>query len=328
MKSIPGSLAVLFNPTEKHVENLLGLKKLCEMVVAVDNSQRVDLGLHQRMRNLGIHVIVNSNHGGIAGAFNRGMEWLLEKQCDLLFTFDQDSTVSEDFFVKMIEACCSLDHPYFLIGPKIYDTNVDHYIPLLILGEAKVSAKFIFMRDEDQGLIPCTSVISSGCVISAETYRKLGAFREDYFIDYVDADYCFRARSQGVPVFSNTSLTMKHELGDATDHKIGSLDLVQWNYSPPRLYYAARNGLNIAWCYRSSLRSAFLINLMTLSLFLSVLLYENNKLRKMVALIAGVFDGLFGRLGSMDTRQPLITAFCTQTKSRKPAPYKQVKTTL
>jgi len=326
MKS--GAVAVLFNPTEGHVENLLGLKRLCGEVVAVDNSLHVDLRLHQQMQELGIDVIINSNRGGIAGAFNRGMERLLEKQCDLLFTFDQDSTVCEDFFIKMGEACGSLDGPYFLVGPKIYDTNVDHYIPLLIPSETSISIKIIYMSDEDQGLMPCTSVISSGCAMSAETYRKLGAFREDYFIDYVDADYCFRAYSQGIPIYVNTSLTMKHELGDAIDHKIGRLDMVQWNYSPLRLYYAARNSLNVSWRYRSVFPSTFLINFMTVSQFFSVLLYEDNKLRKMVALFAGLFDGLFGRLGSMEICQPHVSAFCTKPRPSKPAPYKQAKTTV
>jgi rhamnosyltransferase len=327
MNRAPGSVVVLFNPTEAHVDNLLGLKRLCAEVVAVDNSLHVDLRLHQRMRELGIDVVVNSNRGGIAGAFNRGMEQLLEKQCDLLFTFDQDSEVPDDFFRKMIEAAEGLKSPYFLLGPKIYDTNVDHYIPLLILSETSFRARFIFMSDEDQGLVPCTSVISSGCVMSAETYRGLGAFREDYFIDYVDAEYSFRARSHGIPVYTNTSLTMKHELGNAKDHKILGVDLVQWNYVPLRLYYAARNSLDVSRLYRSTVPSAPLINLMTVSLFLSVLLFEDKKLRKMGALFAGVFDGLFGRLGSMETCQPLIAALCMPPAPRKPLPYSQANTT-
>jgi len=327
MDAVPGALAVLFNPTEEHVENLLGLKKLCDVVVAVDNSLRMDLRLHQHMQELGIDVVVNSNRGGIAGAFNRGMDRLLEKQCDLLFTFDQDSVVPEDFFIKMIEASGSLNSPYFLIGPKVFDTKFDRYMTVVTLSETSFSAKSISISDEDQGLMPCSGVISSGCVMSAETYRKLGAFREDYFIGYVDTDYSFRACSQGIPVYTNISLAMKHELGDAIDRKFWRLDMVQWNYGPLRLYYGARNGLNVAWRYRSTFPSAFLINLMTVSLFLSILLYEDNKLRKMVALFAGLFDGLFGRLGSMEDCQPFVSAFCTQPRPSKPAPYKQAKTT-
>jgi len=328
MDMVPGALSVLFNPTEEHVENLLGLKKLCDVVVAVDNSLHVDLRLHQRMQELGIDVVVNSNRGGIAGGFNRGMEWLLEKQCDLLFTFDQDSTVSEDFFIKMAEACGSLDSPYFLIGPKIHETKFARYMPIITLSQTSFSVTSIPVSDEDQGLIQCSGVISSGCVMSAETYRKLGAFREDYVIGLVDTDYCFRAWSQGVPVYTNTSLAMKHELGDAIDHKLWRLDMVQWNYGPSRLYYGVRNGLNATWRYRSTFPSAFLINLMTVSLSLSILLFEDNKLRKIAAMSAGLFDGLFGRLGSMEVCQPHVSAFCTQRRPSKPVPRKQPTTTI
>jgi len=328
MNAVPGALAVLFNPTEEHVENLLGLKKLCDVVVAVDNSLQVDLWLHQRMRELGIDVVVNCNRGGIAGGFNRGMDRLLEKQCNLLFTFDQDSVVPEDFFTKMIEASGSLDSPYFLMGPKVFDTKFDRYMTVVTLSETSFGAKSVTIGDEDQGLMPCSGVISSGCVMSAETYRKLGAFREDYFIGYVDTEYSFRARSLGIPVYTNTSLAMKHELGDAIDRKIGRLDMVQWNYGPLRLYYGVRNGINVAWRYRSTFPSGFLINLMTVSLVLSILLFEDNKFRKMAALFAGLFDGLFGRLGSMEVCQPFLWTFCTQPRLRKPVPYKQAKKTV
>jgi rhamnosyltransferase len=316
-QQLPGALAVLFNPTEEHVDNLLRLKSLCAQVVAVDNSPHVDPQLHRKIRDLGIDVVTNANRGGIAGAFNKGMEHLLNKQCTLLFTFDQDSVVPEDYFLKMIEASANLDTPLFLLGPKIYDINVDRYIPLLVMNRFGVT--LTPMTDQDQGLVPCSSMISSGSVMSADTYRTVGPFREDYFIDQVDTEYCFRALKKSVPVYINTGLVMKHEIGKRIDRKLGFFKFIQWNYIPLRQYYSARNCIHVSRLYAGRLPSALLINLITLGQFISIILYESDKLRKLGAMTAGVVDGLLGRYGSIEVCQPRVSAICTRRPRLKQA---------
>jgi rhamnosyltransferase len=316
-QQISGALVVLFNPTEDHIQNVLQLKQLCDTVIAVDNSTRVDPQLHQRMQALGIDVVTNFNRGGIAGAFNKGMDWLIDHGCTLLFTFDQDSVVPENYFAQMTEACNRLDMPRFLIGPKIYDINVRRYIPLLVMNRFGVT--LTQMTDEDQGLVPCSSMISSGSVMSAETYRFVGAFREDYFIDQVDTEYCFRAHRKGVPLYINTTLVMRHEIGKRIDRKIGFFKFIQWNYIPLRQYYSARNCIHVSRLYGRYLPSAILINLITLGQFLSVILYENNKLRKLGAMTAGVIDGLLGRYGSIETCRPRVSSICTSAPRLKQA---------
>jgi len=85
MKMAPGALVVLFHPSEAHVNNLLRLKRLVEDIVAVDNSPVVDVHLHERVRNAGIDILPNFNKGGVAGAYNRGLERLIGKMCQILF---------------------------------------------------------------------------------------------------------------------------------------------------------------------------------------------------------------------------------------------------
>src|SRR4030088_3805734 len=105
MTMAPGALVVLFNPSEAHVDNLLRLKRLVEDIVAVDNSPVLDVRLHQRIQNAGIRILPNCNKGGVAGAYNRGLERLIEKMCQTLFIFDQDSAMPDDYFTQMLDAC-------------------------------------------------------------------------------------------------------------------------------------------------------------------------------------------------------------------------------
>jgi rhamnosyltransferase len=307
---VPGALAVLFNPSEAHIQNLFNLKRLCEDVVAVDNSMVLDLALHERIQADGIDILSNHNIGGVAGAYNKGLEILIQKRCELLFIFDQDSEVPEDYFVRMLEASLALGNPHFLVGPKVFDINVNRYLPAHII--QGLGVRSIPITDEDRGLLRCSSIITSGSVMSAETYRSLGPFREDYVIDHVDTEYSFRALCSGVPVYINTSLVLKHEIGRRIDHKFLFFKLIQWNTSTLRMYYSARNCIHISRRYGARFPILMLINIITMQQSISVILYEYDKLKKMVAMVSGIIDGLRGRFGSFETCRPRSCNFCTK----------------
>ena len=310
---VPGALTVLFNPSEAHVHNLFRLKRLCENVVAVDNSPVLDLQLQEHIRKGGIDLLSNFNRGGVAGAYNKGLERLIEKECQLLFMFDQDSEVPEDYFPRMLASRLTLGNPHCLMGPKVFDIHVNRYLPAhMVHGFA---AKPISITHADHGLLRCSSIITSGSVLSAETYRILGHFREDYFIDHVDTEYSFRAASKGVPVYINTSLTLKHEIGKRIDHSICAVKIIQWNTSPLRLYYSARNCIHIVRLYGRRFPILALINVITAQQFISVMLYEKGKIKKLVAMMAGIVDGLLGRYGAFETSRPRSATFCVKPKA-------------
>lgn len=309
-KRAPGALVVLFHPSEAQVRNLLRLKRLVDNIVAVDNSPVLHEHLHQRVQDAGIDILPNFNRGGVAGAYNLGLQRLIDKNCGLLFMFDQDSGVPDDYFTQMVDACLALDSPYFLIGPKIFDVNVNRYLPAHIV--RRFSVKPILITDEKQGLMSCSSIITSGSMMSAETFRILGPFLEEYVIDQVDTEYSFRALSNGVPVYINSSVLLKHEVGKRVDHNLWFLKIIQWNMCPSRQYYSARNCIHVARRYGTQYPLLILINIITLQQILSIALYETDKYRKIMAVLAGVIDGLRRRYGSFETCRPRTFAFCSK----------------
>ena len=312
-KPAPGALVVLFNPSELHVCNLLRLKRLGKCVVAVDNSPALDLRLHERIHAEGIDILWNFNQGGVAGAYNKGIERLIETACRILFIFDQDSEIPEDYFTQMLDVCGALDSPHFLVGPNIFDINVNRYLPAHFV--RRFGLKPLSITDQKQGVLRCSSIITSGSVMSAETYRALGPFREDYFIDHVDTEYSFRAMCKGVPIYINTSLVLKHELGKRVDHKVLFFKLTQWNTRPLRQYYSARNCIRIFRHYGARFPLLILINIITMQQILSVAIYEKDKLKKIAAIMAGIIDGLRGQCGPFETCRPRTFAFCTKSMS-------------
>lgn len=305
---IPGALIVLFNPSEDHVANLIRTRRRCARLVAVDNSPSVNPRLYAHMDQEGIDVIPNFNHGGIAGAYNRGLELLIEKGAELLFLFDQDSEVPEDYFAQMVDACGTIETPLFLVGPRVLDVNVDRYAPVHLVTRFGIRP----VTGGEGGLLRCSSVISSGSVMSVDTYRKLGPFLEDYFIDHVDTEYSFRAVTRGVPIYLNASLTLKHQISRRIDHKFLFLKLIEWNMSPLRQYYSARNCIHITRRYGAAFPVLALINIITFQQIISVALFERDKYRKLLAMLAGIADGLRRRYGTFESCWPRIANLCAR----------------
>ncbi len=306
MKSF-GLIFVLYQPTEDFVGNLVKARASCPNVVAVDNSPEADLRLHEYLREQGMQVIFNRNEGGLAGAYNRGAEVLLALQCDLIFLLDQDSEIDASFFAGMMEAAAGLSGA-FLIGPKIYEIELQRCMP--VIPPDRRFPKPFRIDDQTAGLFPTLCIISSGSAISAAAYCKLGAFREDYFIEYVDVEYSLRAKSQGVLVYMNAAVTLRQNNGRIERHG----KLFTTNHAAWRRYYIARNMVHCMNLYRSYCGLHWLSGLMTIHQALLVVLFDSEKLRKLTAIACGYLDGMFGRLGTFERRHPRIAAFCKRTR--------------
>ena len=70
------------------------------------------------------------------------------------------------------------------------------------------------------------SVISSGSLLALAVYEQIGPFRDEFFIDHVDTEYCLRARRQGFRILQTRRPSMSHTVGAPTRHK--GLGKVRW----------------------------------------------------------------------------------------------------
>ena len=310
MKSF-GLIFVLYQPSEEFLDNLSKARAICPSVVAVDNSPEADLHLHEQLREQGMQVIFNRNDGGLAGAYNKGAEILLAQQCEVIFLLDQDSDIDASFFDKMMQAATELDTDLFLIGPKIYEIHLEKCMPTFPPG--KRFPKPLRIDEQTAGLFPTLCIISSGSAISAAAYRKLGAFREDYFIEYIDIEYSLRASSQGVPVYMNAAVTMQQTTGHIERHG----KLFTTNHAAWRRYYGARNAVHCLYLYRSHWGLHWISGLLAIHQALCALLFDSHKLKKITAITCGYLDGVFGLLGTFEHRHPHIAAFCKRTGNEK-----------
>jgi len=309
MKSY-GVIFVLYHPSEAFLRNLDKAAASGQNVVAIDNSPQPDLALYELLQRQGSTVLHNANRGGLAGAYNRGAELLLERGCEVIFLLDQDSDIGEDFFAAMMQACEREQGEAFILGPKIYEINLEKF--MVVMPPGRRWPKPQKMREPTEGMFDTLFVISSGSAISAQAYRRLGAFREDYFIEYIDIEYGLRANSQGVPVRMNAAVTMRQTTGQIERHG----RLFTTNHAAWRRYYGARNGVFTLRLYRAHWALHWLGGLLAFHQAFNVLLFEPQKLRKVLAVACGYIDGRRGKLGTFESLHPRIAAFCKKEPAR------------
>ena len=263
-------------------------------------------------------LLRNARNLGIAQALNTGLEQAQKLGYRWALLMDQDSLIHEDLVDSLI-ALLALqpEAGHVAVLGAGYRDPLERSIATrgeAPRGEAPrgdaprgdAPQGDAPQGDAPQGAAPAERgwdevewVITSGSLVSLEAYRAIGPFREEFFIDYVDLEYCVRARARGYRILRARAALMNHVIGSPTQHQL--LWAQKWtsNHSPDRRYYRARNDTVMlresgryrfgSWRWKSFSRSVRTCK--------RVLLYERGKWAKIRAVLEGWWDGLHGRLG-------------------------------
>lgn len=127
-----------------------------------------------------------------------------------------------------------------ILAPQLQDVgsgNVQPYIvPFLGLFFRRK-----YCLPEHGYLAGVLAVIASGSLIKAELFREIGLMREGFFIDYVDTEFCLRAKTRGHNIMVVCNALLSHRLGNKVNHSLGPMQVTTSNHSPERRYTIFRN---------------------------------------------------------------------------------------
>ena len=148
-------------------------------------------------------------------------------------------------------------------------------------------------------LTPVRYLPTSGSLVSVDAFRRIGAFRGDYFIDGIDLEWCFRAWAGGYSCWCAATIPMPHTVGQGV---VGSR---AWGLETPRqhgfrLETYVRNTVygfrlpHVPWSWKLR-QGAYLI------IQMAVLTAASGARASLIRRLGrGVLDGLRGRLGPPD----------------------------
>ncbi len=280
---------VLYNPSVEVLENIATYADNVNHFIVVDNSEIQQYAIIEQLKHTypALIYINNNSNLGIATALNIACDMAISHNCDWILTMDQDSK-----FINF--------HNYLNCLHSLSDTS---NIALLAANPGR------FNRDQIQNNIPdCTYeehfiVITSGNFLNLTLFNSVGRFDDNLFIDVVDYDYCAKVKLAGYKTLLFKNILLEHQLGVLHKRKNLLTRKIKYKreHNPQRAYYIARNYLYLARKYGKLLPQEFallkVLNIVFIHDITKILLYEDQKFKKIGAKFLGLYHFMIGKYG-------------------------------
>lgn len=207
-------------------------------VVLVDNNSAQDLAIWNVRRNPAATAIISlGENRGIAAAQNAGIEWAGNRGAEFVLLMDQDSIPAPDMVEKLVSAISEKSSPA-AVGSRYVDELQNNASPFTQIRGLRLLRSSCTSKEAP--VVPVDYLIASGCLIPMSVLNEVGVMREDLFIDYVDIEWCLRARHHGFQSYGVCSAHMRHSLGGDPIKFFGkNIPL----HNPLRHYYQFRNAV-------------------------------------------------------------------------------------
>ena len=228
-----------------------------------------------------VEIVANGENRGQGTALNQGLRRASERGFSWALTLDQDSSPLSNLVDAAARAFQA--HPrrerVAAIGAAVVDPPGPTPAPT-------------------DAYRPMTAVITSGTLHSIPAWERLGGFREDYFIDCVDTEFCLRARAHGLEVVAATEAALVHGIGTPSRKRAMGRWMMPTNHSPLRRYYVTRNRLSF-WRRYARTDGRFVLTDMRQSIreWIGIAFAETDRAAKLGAILAGSRAAMLGRFG-------------------------------
>lgn len=280
---------VLYHPNMDQIERMI--VALCNDIVrlALYLNSPVDANMRARLERkapMQIDWIGSGTNCGLGKAYNDCLDHAERVGCNHLLLFDQDSLPPMGLAAALDGALRNLgtaNRRPIAVGPTTFDLD-GRVIKAPVLNSTLCA-----------GSVETSFLISSGKMIDVVAARRVGSFREDFFIDGIDIEWCLRARHLGYSVWMHQDVRMDHVLGAGVI--VLPFGILRVTRQPPlRVYTLIRN--QIAMLRLAHVPRTFKLRLV-LTLPARMLTYvwtdPSRAMRK--ALWRGLRDGVRNRLG-------------------------------
>lgn len=284
-------ILVLYHPDFGKFRTVLdSIVHQAEGIVIVDNSDadnRSGLPIADNIQYIGL-----GQNLGIAAAQNIGIREALKRKPDHIWLSDQDTVYPLSYVQQMLTAFERAPERTASLAPAYFDTHkgaVQHFID---------HTPFTHYFVPTPGIHRVSHAIASGIFIPTEVLEVVGLMQEDLFIDWVDLEWCWRAKYRfGYQNLGTGDVLIQHTMGDQYVNFLGRKVSFR---SPVRHYYMIRNAMHLALHSRSvglAIRLEILAKACAWTFILPAIA-PDRKGQHFSATAAGFLDGLRNRMGA------------------------------
>ncbi|GAA4091330.1 glycosyltransferase family 2 protein [Zhongshania borealis] len=282
---------VCYHPDGDILKRIDVLSEQCDFLVVYDNSEHVNTSIASHVFNKSnVELISNGENVGIATALNYAVTKAMLDGYKYLLSSDQDTDFEHNYVCRMLSVL-EENEGVRLLAPLYFDKNRGKNASFPV-------RKGCFAIRND--LSRCASLqkvfaaITSGMIYDVSVFEELGGFIDDYFIDYVDNEFCLRAVSNNIDVFVSPDIVVRHALGDRTS----IAGISPTNYSPLRKYYMTRNRFDVYKKYFVKFPFFVFYDFLAFGWDLArIVLFESDKSLKLKYVVYALKDFVFNKMG-------------------------------
>jgi len=242
-----------------------------------------------------------SKNLGSAGGFHEGIKRAYEIQCEWIWTLDDDAEPREDALEKLVHF---LDLPYAvaLASLKVDENGnvLKHHTGYL---EFEKGIKQIIRPIDESKLnnrfVEIDFSSNTGFLISSKVIKEVGFPDARLFIDYDDIEYSIRLRKYGKIYLIPESIVI-HKEGTKKGHCTGKkrlfIESCRTHYDKLwRSYFRIRNSIYITKIFtKNKIRFFTYIIKYYFKSIIGILLFDDNKIKRLNLLTFAIIDGLRG----------------------------------
>lgn len=291
---------VTYNRKQLLTQNLIMLEKqstqLDKIIIidnhSTDNTKEMVFETFPSLKQLIDYRYMDENTGG-AGGFYYGVKFAYEAGADFVYLMDDDGKPYDNYTFERIKTACEEIYPKnkliflnSLVTTNGKDLSFGFWsnIPLdKQLDEVKARAEGYILKDRVNPF--------NGTLISKELVEKIGYPRKEFFLSRDETDYMVRSIKAGAFVATITNSVYCHPKSKLVIKKLGKLS-VQTYADLDREYYYLRN---MSFTYKDD--NSKRIWAVCVIRFITIILYENQKLKRIKQIYTAVNDAKNNRMG-------------------------------
>ncbi|WP_164987412.1 glycosyltransferase [Propioniciclava flava] len=221
------ALVTAYHPDARLTSAVLAALGSCQAVIVIDNTPLGAVSASDTLDDPRVLVLRSGHNEGLAAALNAGLD-ALGADTDAVLFLDQDSELPPKLVPRLAQHLLE-DPSIGAVGPAPYDAETGE-------GYERFEGRHDVLADR-------YSLITSGMLVRRSCFLTVPRFRTDFFVDWVDNDFCLKLRRSGVRVVLDRSTRLPHSIGDGHTHRFLFWKVRVLRYAPWRRYWIARNGL-------------------------------------------------------------------------------------
>jgi rhamnosyltransferase len=282
----------------RQIEALQRQSQHLEEIIVVDNASTDDTQQILSAKYPQVTVLSLSANLGVGGGFSAGLAYAaIQKQYDWVWLLDDDSVPKDDAIETLLRGLQSgngSSEDIAILAPLPVHPGSGQPYPGLFWRSGWVQPSPELLS---RPVCFVDAVISSGSLVRREAVEKVGLPRQDFFMDFVDFEYCLRMRRHGFKVALVCGSVLDHSIGDPREVTFLGLSKTWNDHAPWREYYFVRNQTFTIWNFYPDWRSRLFVLRTIIRHAAGTLLFGQQKGACLQMMFVGFQDGRAGRLG-------------------------------